>query len=39
MQNTELQDNYIEIANNRPSILLEVEKTRLIDEWQIAPKL
>lgn len=39
MQNPELQDNYIEIADTRPSILLEGEKPRLIDEWQIAPKL
>ena len=39
MQNPDLQDNYIELANTKPSILLEGEKPRLIDEWQIAPKL
>ncbi len=39
MQNPELQDNYLELANIKPSLLLEGEKPRLIDEWQIAPKL
>lgn len=39
MQNSDLQDNYIELANTKPSLLLEGEKPRLIDEWQIAPKL
>lgn len=39
MQNPDLQDNYIELANTKPSLLLEGEKPRLIDEWQIAPKL
>lgn len=39
MQNPDLQENYIELANTRPSLLLEGEKPRLIDEWQLAPKL
>ena len=39
MPNPDLQDNYIELANTKPSLLLEMEKPRLIDEWQIAPKL
>lgn len=39
MQNPDLQDNYIEISNTKPSILLEGDKPRLIDEWQLAPKL
>lgn len=39
MQNPDLQDNYIELANTRPSLLLEGDKPRLIDEWQLAPKL
>lgn len=39
MQNPDLQDNYIELANIKPSLLLEGDKPRLIDEWQIAPKL
>lgn len=39
MQNPDLQDNYIELANTKPSLLLEGEKPRLIDEWQLVPKL
>lgn len=39
MQNPELQDNYIELANTKPSLLLEGDKPRLIDEWQIVPKI
>lgn len=39
MQNPDMQDNYIELANTKPSLLLEGEKPRLIDEWQLAPKL
>lgn len=39
MQNPDLQENYIELANTKPSLLLEGEKPRLIDEWQLAPKL
>ena len=39
MQNPDLQDNYMELANNKPSLLLEGDKPRLIDEWQMAPKL
>lgn len=39
MPNPDLQDNYIELANTKSSLLLEREKPRLIDEWQIAPKL
>ena len=39
MQNPDLQDDYNELANTKPSLLLEGDKPRLIDEWQIAPKL
>ncbi len=39
MQNPDLQENYIELANTKPSLLLEGAKPRLIDEWQLAPKL
>ena len=39
MQNPDLQDNYIELANTKPSLLLEGDKPRLIDEWQLVPKL
>ena len=28
MQNPDLQDNYIELANTKPSLLLEGEKTK-----------
>ena len=38
MQNPDLQENYIELANTKPSLLLEGEKPRLIDEWQVTPK-
>ena len=38
MQNPDLQENYIELANTKPSLLLEGEKPRLIDEWQLVPK-
>ena len=39
MQNPDLQENYLELVNMKPSLLLEGEKPRLIDEWQIAPKI
>lgn len=39
MQNPEMAENYIELAATKPSLLLEGEKPRLIDEWQIAPTL
>ena len=39
MQNPDLQENYLELVNTKPSMLLEGEKPRLIDEWQIAPKI
>lgn len=39
IQNPDLQENYIELANTKPSLLLEGDKPRLIDEWQLAPKL
>ena len=39
MQNPDLQDNYIELANTKPSLLLKGDKPRLIDEWQLATKL
>ena len=39
MQNPDLQENYIELANTKPSLLLEGDKPRLIDEWQLVPKL
>jgi len=39
MQNPDLQENYFELAATKPSLLLEGDKPRLIDEWQLAPKL
>lgn len=30
---------YLELANLKPSLLLEGDKPRLIDEWQLAPRL
>lgn len=35
----DLQSNYIELANTKPSLLLQGDKPRLIDEWQVAPVL
>ena len=39
MQDPDLQENYLELAVTKPSLLLEGEKPRLIDEWQLAPRL
>ena len=37
LQNPETRGDNIELAKTKPSILLEGEKPRLIDEWQDAP--
>lgn len=39
MQNPDLQDGYLKLAETKPSLLLQGEKPRLIDEWQLAPVL
>lgn len=39
MQDPDNGENYLNIANEKPSILLNGDKPRLIDEWQVAPKL
>lgn len=39
MQNPYLRENYMELANIQPSLLLEGRKPRLIDEWQVGPNL
>lgn len=39
MDEPERKEQNIQLADTSPSILLEGEKPRLIDEWQIAPKL
>lgn len=38
-QNEDERENYLIIANTRPSDLLKGEKPRLFDEWQDAPKI
>ena len=39
MQNPDLQTGYLKLAETKPSLLLQGEKPRLIDEWQLAPVL
>ena len=39
LQNPDNRQNYLELAEIMPSKLLEGEKPRLIDEWQVAPVL
>lgn len=39
MQNPEMAENYMELVLTKPSLLLEGEKPKLIDEWQIAPSI
>lgn len=39
MQDEDRSEEYIKIANMKPSNILIGEKPRLIDEWQAAPKL
>lgn len=39
MQDSVLKDQYIQLASISPKNLLEGDVPRLIDEWQIAPKL
>ena len=39
MQNPDYTERYIKLANTKPSLLLEGDKPRLIDEWQLAPKI
>ena len=39
MQDEDNSDEYFEIAKEKPSLLLEGEKPRLIDEWQDIPSL
>ncbi|MBQ9014546.1 MAG: ATP-binding protein [Firmicutes bacterium] len=38
-QDEEKRENYIDMAENRPSRLLRGEKPVLLDEWQDAPKI
>lgn len=39
LQDTDQSENYLRWAKVQPSVLLEGEKPRLIDEWQMAPIL
>ena len=39
MQDPDRRDGYITTANTKPSLLLQGETPRLIDEWQVAPVL
>ncbi len=39
LQDSDNRQNYLELAEILPSKLLECEKPRLIDEWQVAPVL
>lgn len=39
VQDPDYRDFYIEQAKRKPSVLLEGEKPRLIDEWQDIPKI
>lgn len=39
LQDTDNNENYLRIADLKPSLLLEGDKPRLIDEWQMAPVL
>ena len=39
MQDPDLQEGYLKLADTKPSLLLQGDKPRLIDEWQLAPVL
>lgn len=39
LQDPDLQEGYLKLAATKPSMLLEGENPRLIDEWQLAPAL
>lgn len=39
MQDPDNSERYIQVARNKPSLLLEGEKPRLIDEWQVEPRV
>jgi predicted AAA+ superfamily ATPase len=38
-QDPDERDNYLRVAEDRPSILLQGERPLLLDEWQDAPKM
>lgn len=39
LQNTEENQNVLQLAANQPSLILQGDKPRLIDEWQDAPEI
>ncbi|MBQ2623887.1 MAG: ATP-binding protein [Kiritimatiellae bacterium] len=39
MQDQDMADNYLQMAETMPSMLLEGDEPHLIDEWQVAPNL
>ncbi len=39
MQDPDLQEGYLKLAETKPSLLLQGKTPRLIDEWQLAPVL
>ena len=39
MQDQDMADNYLQMAETMPSLLLEGEEPHLIDEWQVTPNL
>jgi len=39
MQDPDYTNSYLQTANIKPSLLLEGDKPRLLDEWQMAPQL
>ena len=39
MQDQDQADNYMQMAETMPSLLLEGVEPHLIDEWQVAPNL
>ena len=39
MQDQDLADNYLQMAETMPSLILEGEEPHLIDKWQVAPNL
>ncbi len=39
MQDPDNNERYIQVARNKPSLLLEGDRPRLIDEWQVEPRI
>ena len=39
MQDPDLQEGYLKLAETKPSLLLNGDRPRLLDEWQLAPVL